>query len=173
MHTNQIKKLTDNGHYNIHAHWSYIETWLEEQTRELNLDIDPDFQRGHVWTEEQQTNFIEYCLRGGWTNTYICFNCVGWMTGREGLFVLVDGKQRLEAVRKFIRNELPVFGNNYINDFEDKSMILRERTLIFNINNLPDRKAVLQWYLDINTGGVVHTNEEIEKVKKLLEAESK
>jgi hypothetical protein len=33
------------------------------------------------------------------------------------------------------------------------------------------RAEVLQWYLDLNTGGVVHTDEEIAKVERMLEAE--
>jgi len=30
---------------------------------------------------------------------------------------------------------------------------------------------VLQWYLDFNSGGVVHTEEELKKVRELLESE--
>ena len=37
------------------------------------------------------------------------------------------------------------------------------------INNLPTRKQVLQWYLQMNKGNVAHTEEEINKVEKLLE----
>jgi len=40
-----------------------------------------------------------------------------------------------------------------------------------NINDLPTRKDVLQWYLQMNTGGTVHTEEEINRVKMLLEKE--
>lgn len=29
------------------------------------LDLDPDFQRGHVWTRDQQVAYVEYMLRGG------------------------------------------------------------------------------------------------------------
>ena len=41
----------------------------------------------------------------------------------------------------------------------------------WHINDLEDRKAVLQWYLDLNEGGVIHTAEELNKVKKLLDEE--
>lgn len=161
--------MTNDGHYQVHIHWSYIEKWLEAQA-ELGLDLDPDFQRGHVWTEEQQTRFVEYCLRGGRDSSIIRFNCVGWQRTYEGPFVLVDGKQRLEAVRKFLRNDLKAFGHT-IDEYEDKLIFLREQTIIVRVNDLPNRKAVLQWYLDINTGGVVHTSEEINKVIDLLKAE--
>ena len=49
----------------------------------------------------------------------LIFNCPGWMIDFRGPYELVDGKQRLEAVRKFMRDELPVFG--YIKgQYEDK-----------------------------------------------------
>lgn len=32
-------------------------------------------------------------------------------------------------------------------------------------------KVVLQWYLDMNTGGTVHSEEEIARVRNLLEQE--
>lgn len=84
-------------------------------------------------------------------------------------FVLVDGKQRLEACRRFSNNEIPVFGH-FLKDYNDKPDLMDAR-LRFNVNNLKTRAEVLQWYIDLNSGGVVHTTDEIEKVKKLLEKE--
>lgn len=80
----------------------------------------------------------------------------------------VDGLQRLTAIRKFLNNELSIFGGNYLDDFEDKKVLLRTMSLRINVNNLKTRKEVLQWYLDFNTGGTVHSDEEIERVRKLL-----
>ena len=40
-----------------------------------------------------------------------------------------------------------------------------------NINNLQTRKEVLQWYIELNSGGTVHTDAEIDRVKKLLRKE--
>ncbi len=85
--------------------------------------------------------------------------------------VLVDGKQRLHAALRFMRNEIPAFGT-LKDDYED-NLPLSSTSLYFNINSLKTKAEVLQWYLDLNTGGVVHTNDEIEKVKKMLEAEKK
>jgi hypothetical protein len=40
------------------------------------------------------------------------------------------------------------------------------------VNTLPTRVDVLRWYLDINSGGVAHTPEEIARLRALLEAEA-
>lgn len=43
-----------------------------------------------------------------WTN--ITWNAPGWPAG-DAPIELVDGKQRLEAVRKFIRGDLEAYGD--------------------------------------------------------------
>jgi hypothetical protein len=151
-----------------------VNFWADSRKTENGLDINPDFQRAHVWTEEQQVAYVEFCLKGGKFNNTLLFNCVGWMDDYRGPFVLVDGKQRLEAVRKFLRNELRVFrtldptGQGFLlSDFEDE--LNWRHDLIIVVNNLATRKEVLQWYLDTNAGGVVHTDEELDKVRRLLE----
>jgi uncharacterized protein with ParB-like and HNH nuclease domain len=146
----------------------YVPDWIKAQQKELNLQLNPDFQRGHVWTEEQQIKYIEYLLRGGKSARVIYFNQPGWMHDWKGDFVCVDGLQRITAVIKFMNNEIPAFGY-YYKDFEDKPHNI---DLLFNVNNLKTRKEVLQWYIEFNSAGTVHTDEEINRVKKLLEAES-
>ena len=42
--------------------------------------------------------------------------------------------------------------------------------LLFNVNNLKTKKEVLKWYLEMNTGGTVHTKDELNKVKGMLES---
>lgn len=83
--------------------------------------------------------------------------------------VLVDGKQRLEAVRRFLENEIPAFGVFY-NDYEDKWR-LGNFDFIIVVNNLKTRREVLQWYVDLNAGGTPHTDDEINKVHALMEKE--
>lgn len=39
----------------------------------------------------------------------------------------------------------------------------------FIINDLQTEEEVLNWYLEMNSGGTVHTKEELDKVKHLLE----
>lgn len=82
----------------------------------------------------------------------------------EGEFVCVDGLQRLSAIIAFLNNEIPAFDILY-KDFEGNTSV----SISVRINDLKTRKEVLQWYIDLNTGGTIHTEEEIEKVKKLLE----
>jgi len=167
-----IKRFTPMGNYRIDVPLDYLLRSLERYRVEYQLDMDPDFQRAHVWDEEKQIRFVEFILRNGHSSREIYFNCPNWMGGRGqlGPMVLVDGKQRLEALRRFLEGEIGIFGGYKI-DQVDKRCYRLSQTIKFNINDLPTRKDVLQWYLDLNDGGVVHTTKEIQKVKDLLAAE--
>lgn len=169
MKFKDIPKLTNIGGYQVNINLKYLLSTLKGY-EEDGLQYDPDFQRGHVWTEQQQIAFIEFLLRGGNTGRIIYFNHPGWMGNWKGDFVVVDGLQRLTACKKFLNNEIPAFGH-YYNEYEDR--IPSDADLIFNVNNLKTRKEVLQWYIEFNSGGTIHTEEEINKVKKLLEDEIK
>lgn len=166
MKFRDIKPFTRDGNYSVQVSLSYLEKHLADWASAGNLDLDPDFQRAHVWDEARQVAFVEYLLRGGKASREIRFNCAGWMHDFHGTVELVDGKQRLEACLRFLRGEIPAFGY-VIGAYEDRPNLLQGLT--FYVNDLETRREVLQWYLDLNTGGVVHTSDEIEKVKKLLE----
>ena len=164
-----IPQYTHWGHYSCSVSWQYLFSTLDDYN-EFGLDMNPDFQRGHVWTRKQSIAYVEFGLKGGRGGRDILFNCPGWHLGkRKGEFVLVDGKQRLNAVIMFLKDELPAFGC-LRKEYTDKMNSLEQRFL-FHINDMETRREMLQWYLDLNTGGVVHTSEEIEKVKFLLEKE--
>lgn len=156
--------------YRVDVSWNYLEFHIERQTDEggAPLDLDPDFQRAHVWTPSQQTAYVEYILQGGTSGRELYFNCTGWQRDFCGPYVIVDGKQRLEAVRRFMRGEIPAFG--YTRDaYTDEPNMLVAR-LSWNIAALETRAEVLEWYLNFNAGGTVHTPEELARVRALLTA---
>lgn len=168
MKFSDIKKITHPGYvcdHPLHMLSGAIKSYQEDT---CPLDMEPDFQRVHVWTPEQQTKYVEFILRGGNSSKDIYLNCPGWMSSFKGPFQLVDGKQRLAACLGFLAGTVPIFGGLHIGDFTDKPFGL---TLRFHINNLETRREVLQWYLDINSGGVAHTTDELNRVKELLEQE--
>ena len=156
------------GNYLVHVPLRYLENNLEEIRGDGTLDLDPDFQRGHLWTDEQRTAFVEHVLRKG-QNTVIRFNCPRWQrTGQSEHSVLVDGKQRLNAALMFKRGEIPAFGK-LVHEYQDEIPI--SARLQFMLNDLETREEVLKWYLEINRGQVAHTQEEIKRVEGLLEEE--
>ena len=164
MNFRDIPQMT-NANYRVNVPWDGLQDTLERYLEKFNLESDPDFQRAHVWNKEQQTAYVEFILRGGVSGRDIYFNQPGWMNTFYGQMVLVDGKQRVTAVLAFLNDELPAFG---LHRSEFEGSLSFDCDFVFHINNLENVADIYQWYLDLNSG-VAHTEEELEKVRQLLQ----
>lgn len=167
-----------------HCSFSYLETWLHCESEDIphGVELVPDFQRGHVWTKKQQTNYIENVLtlivdESGLT---IRFNCPSWRKERAkdrdllDQMVCIDGLQRLTAIRRFIAGELKVFGLKF--DQLPKRQIFRDLQIVVKMYDFQYKADLLKFYLDINGGGIAHSRSELKRVEAMLEevkAESK
>ena len=80
--------------------------------------------------------------------------------------------QRTTAFIRFISGE-KVF-DQYFDDFcftkrEAGGNPLPEFRVNVYMNYLDNKKEILEWYVDMNVGGTPHTNDEIQRVKKMLQ----
>lgn len=98
--------------------WADLERRLEKLGQDYGgLELVPDFQRGHVWTQRQQVHYIENCLRGvvPASSLLIQFNCPEFSDDGsdsdlpDGL-QCVDGLQRYTAVTEFVQGRIKPFG---------------------------------------------------------------
>lgn len=176
MRFEDIPKFIANGNYQINVFLTSLESQLEEYTVTYGLELNPEFQRGYVWTEEQQIAYVEFLLHGGKTANVIYFNSPAYNdnyteSSQQGdldqTILCVDGLQRLTALLRFMRDEIKVFGH-YYSEFEDKKKYSMRYSVSFNINGLLNKKDVLEWYVQFNSGGTVHTDEEINRVKAMI-----
>lgn len=151
--------------YHVDIGWDYLEKWIDAH----DIDMDPDFQRGYVWNQNQKEQYIEWVLRNGNSGRDIYFNHPGWFREWEGQMVIVDGKQRVEAVLGFLHDEVKAYGH-YKSEYTDRMRMVTSGFSVY-VADLKSREEVLQWYLDMNTGGTIHTDEEVNKVKELLRVE--
>lgn len=162
--------------YTVDVPFSDLEHYMERYSQQWGLNLAPDFQRGHVWTPEQRIAFLEGILRGtvGDSQRLIQFNAPHWDSDvTEGdlpeEIQIIDGLQRLSTVRQFMSGKLKAFGL-HMDDFNGSSFSLRRSVyaLRFAIHSFTWRSDLLQYYLDINTGGTVHSESEIARVTQLL-----
>jgi hypothetical protein len=70
------------------------------------LDLQPNFQRGEVWSKIKKQRLIDSILRG-WHIPPVHIVQVPDSDRQE----VLDGQQRLAAIRDFIRNEFPINGS--------------------------------------------------------------
>lgn len=159
------------AHYEVHIAWRSLETSLESWNETAGgefggIDMNPEYQRGHVWSREQQISYVEYILRGGEVGMNITWNSPDWASDFKRPTELVDGKQRLEAARAFLRDEFPAFGT-LCTKYEDRMGPMDPR-FAFRVCRLETREEVLQLYLNINAGGTPHTDQELDLVRDML-----
>lgn len=170
MDFNDIPQFPHSGFEVDVAHRDLLK-WVDKQVEDEGLELHPDYQRGHVWSTEQRSRFIEYQLRGGEGGKVLSFNHPGW-SGRNGSekgpYQILDGLQRLTAAMLFMRGDLKAFGRRY----DEYTGPLRYYAgFKWRIYELQTRRDVLQYYLDMNAGGTPHAEDEIARVRKLLEKE--
>ncbi len=80
---------------------SDVRDWADNE----RLELRPDFQRNEVWTQAAQIMLIDTILKGiPIPKIYIKSIVKNEKTYR----IVVDGQQRLTAILKFIRDELPL-----------------------------------------------------------------
>lgn len=170
MKWDEIPKFKEFGIINLinFGFVSYVD-FVNEQIENYDLQLNPKFQRGHIWTQEQQKKYIEFILRGGKTGRDFYFN----LNRKTNEYVCVDGLQRTTAFMRFIDGEIKVF-DQYFDDFcftkrETGGNSLPEFRVNVYMNYLESKKEILEWYVDLNAGGTPHTNDEIERVKKMIQ----
>ena len=156
--------------------WNRIERTLSDYRDDYGLNLTPAFQRGHVWSHEQQTHYIENTIRGLVSDSQrtIIFTSAEWdgkgiIGDLDRTVMCVDGLQRLTAVREFMNGEIHPFGLS-LSDLTDTKYD-PSRTLYslhFQMFSFKHTRDLLQYYIGINSGGTPHTVEEIQRVKSML-----
>lgn len=153
--------------YMVHAELTYFVNHLEDWDRPdmgSPLILDPEWQRGHIWTEEQQISFMEYFLKGPTTGINLYFNCSSWQRKYNTPVYCVDGLQRITAAKRFMNNEIPAYGK-FLEEYEDKP----RQNFILNMLKVSNKKELLSIYHAFNAKGTPHDPKELERIQKMID----
>jgi len=74
------------------------------------LKLDPDFQRHTIWSPKQKSELIESILMG------IPLPLIYVKEDNKGVYIIVDGRQRLTTLFQFMNHEFPLQNLNILND---------------------------------------------------------
>ncbi len=155
--------------------WDSLEKSLANLGNDYGgLELNPDFQRGHVWTAFQQAHYIENCMRGivASSGFLIQLNCADWGEPDpesdlpKGL-QCVDGLQRYTAVTEFVKGNVKPFGFT-AQELSGTQFSPKRIYMKVAIHGFTKRADLLAHYLALNAGGTPHSAEEIERVRGLL-----
>lgn len=154
------------------------ETILSQLNRS-NIDLDPSFQRRSAWTDKKQSLFIESLILGLPIPQLI----LAESPNRRGSFIVIDGKQRLLAIRRFGTlgeqsgfvplklsglNELKQLNNKNYADLQSDLNLDDNRSTFENasirtiiIRNWQKEEYLYEVFLRINTGSVQLSPQEL------------
>lgn len=90
---------------------------FHEQNQLKKFSYDPPYQRRSVWSDEKQSYFIDSLLRNYPIPPIFLHRKIDSDTGKTS-FDVIDGKQRLTAIARFVNNEIAA-SNEYGNDTEE------------------------------------------------------
>lgn len=135
------------------------------------------YQRGYVWTEEQQKDLIRSIF-----NRLECGKIIvrrrdhNWVINevKSGntnarLFDVVDGKQRLNALKRYFNDELEVDGYYYtdLSEYARRKLEMLTPITYCAFKEKATDSDIIQAFLNVNYTGVLCSKEHIEYVKEI------
>ncbi len=165
MSTENLSSLVENHYNDIYD----MDVFLPSKGKNL--------QRDHVWTLLQQQEFIISILKG------IKIANISWIQYKSSpdiigggvTYKVIDGKQRLTAAFKFIKNEFPILVNGveyFFKDFHDSAKYEIESFSFtvyvayeYDYDMISDDNKIA-WFEMINFAGTPQDIEHLNNLKK-------
>jgi len=137
---NSLMRISKNKGLSLNSFYSLL---VSSKYREI-VDFDVylptkgfNLQRPYVWTIQQQEEFIWSCLLGR-SIPDIVFIQHEWK-----LYQVIDGKQRLMTLKRYMTNEFPIHHNGYEYFYRDL-----DNSLQYMLDNAPIRYTSYYSYDD-------------------------
>lgn len=131
----------------------------------FGIDMNPDYQRGHVWTEEDKVALIDSIFKG------IDIGKFAFATKHDMDFYyeIVDGKQRMTAIIEFYENRFRYRGK-FFNELShrDQDYIENYHVSVADIRGA-DRNTVMKHFVAMNSQGRVMDSAHLEKVRAMIQ----
>lgn len=119
---------------------------LTEMASSGSLDLNPDWQRGSIWTRDQKPKLID-SIENGYP-----IPCLVIWTRPQGKYVMVDGKQRTEAIIGYSKDEF-AFDNVLFSQKSqsDKDTFLDKELTVLVFKTCVDEDFIVEFFERINT----------------------
>jgi hypothetical protein len=132
-----------------------------------NLDMEPDYQRGHIWTLEDKVALIDSVFNDIEIGKFV-FIFTGY--NKDSNYEILDGKQRLTALIEFYEGRFKYKGKTYYElNRRDQAMFLRFHISYARTDEPISNEMKYRYFLRLNTRGKEQDPKHIEYVKSLLE----
>jgi hypothetical protein len=172
--TLEERKAPERLEENDDIHFSYsqreVYSLLMAYYRNAGLDLNPDYQRGLVWTEEQKVALIDSMFKNIDIGKFTIIRRP-FRENRKHYYEMLDGKQRLQAIMDFFECRFKYKGKTY-NDLHWRDRLHIEHYTInwAETEPLTDEQKY-RYFLKLNVSGVPMPEKHLDKVRKMWLAE--
>lgn len=131
------------------------------------VDFDVEYQREHVWKLQDKVDLIDSVFNNIDIGKFVFVRRDWCYDGK--LLEILDGKQRLTALNEFYEDRFKYKGY-YFSELSgnDKNKFGGHPITYGHLEN-PDKKAIFDSFIKLNTCGKPMASKHIDKVKKLLD----
>jgi len=134
---------------------------LEEKNK---IDLNPPYQREHVWDLDDKVSLIKSIFDG---NDIGMLAIVTNDTMDEYYYTVLDGKQRITAIIEYVMDLYAVDGVYYSNlNRNDRRLFRNTRMNIGYVDSTEmTEEKIIKYFLKLNSSGRVMDKSHIEKIK--------
>lgn len=168
-----VRPINENKSHNIIKNRDFILNYMQQEIRDLfskvyhfEVDFCPDYQRDFVWDEKDKEALIDSVFNNIDIGKFV-FIDKGYCN--DLLYEILDGKQRLSALKDFYENKFTYKGL-YFNELSKKEQDYFESYYV-SVAEVSDssREQILKYFLMLNRQGRIMSQEQLKKVEKMLE----
>ncbi len=164
----QLNTLQEDEDIRFSYSQRHLESLFYLQYRDVGLDLNPDYQRGNVWTQEQKVDLIDSIFRNIDIGKFTIIKRE-YRENFDFLYEVLDGKQRIIAVSEFFEGRFTYMGRRYQDLHPHDQHHFKNYAISYaEINPLNDEQKY-RYFLKLNTTGVAHDEEHLGKVRKMWE----
>ncbi len=134
------------------------------------VDMNPEYQRGNVWSLEDKVALIDSLFNDIEIGRVVLMKR-DYEDERKEAYEIIDGKQRLTALSEFYEDRFQYKGLFFSqmhpfdqNHFENKQLAVIEAPNM-------SREKVIDYFIRVNTSGRPVNPEHLEKVKSMIKKE--
>jgi hypothetical protein len=167
-----VKDITATSFSTPRKETHYTQTSLDSlvhQSYRRGLIDSPEYQRDYVWTLADKQRLIKSIFDRADIGKFVFmqYPCP------ENRLEVIDGKQRLNAIREFVEGRFAYEGKTWFQlSVRDKYSFFDIMVQVCQLEADRVKKSDVLWlFLSINAGGVPQTEEHVARVRALYEKE--
>ena len=134
----------------------------------FGVDFEPDYQIGYVWSLEDKQELISSIFQGLDIGKFV-FVVLPWRASTAPCYEILDGKQRLSAIKEFKESRFK-FNGLYWHELsnKDRNFFTEIPISVAEIREGSSRENIINQFIRLNSFGKVMDKSHLDTVKNML-----